>query len=254
MADKKYIIGNWKMQLAPAESVKQAEQLKKLLSKSRLPSEMQVAVAPDFLSWIKVAEVLRGSKIQLASQDGWWADKGAYTGEISLAMLKKLGCTYAIIGHSERRQQVNETNELINQKIKAALLYDLVPILCVGETFADRKEGRKEVVIIQQVHAALNKVDILPQQTLIIAYEPVWAIGSGQACDPQEAKHTALVIKQAMLDVLEDQDLPLVEIIYGGSVDKNNIKNYLAIPEIKGALVGGASLVADNFMELIKQA
>lgn len=251
---KKFIVGNWKMQLTHGEAVDLARELKKLFSKDKLSRDTEVAVAPDFLSFAEVAKILKGSDIVMAAQDGWYKEKGSFTGEVSLHMLKDLGCQYVILGHSERRKFLKETDGLINKKITAALQHDLTPIVCIGETFDQRKDGRKDIIIVQQVQAALKGIDILPEQTLIIAYEPVWVIGSGQAINPAEAIHTSMIIKQSLIDVLEHQDLPLVKIIYGGSVDSQNISSFLSSDAIEGALVGGASLQAEEFMKLIKQA
>ena len=212
-----------------------------------------MAIAPDFLAYLEVAKVLEGSGIFLAAQNGYSETKGAFTGEISLATLKEVACSYVLIGHSERRQFFAETDESINNKISFALQQGLIPVLCVGETFADRKDGRKDVVVMQQVQNALRGIDIKPSQTLVIAYEPVWAIGSGQAMQPVELKHTAMIIRQSLIDVLEDKDLPLVKIIYGGSVNSENISSFTDLDIISGALVGGASLEAEKFIDLIKQ-
>ncbi len=251
--EKKIVIGNWKMQLSPEEAVFQAKQLKKLVS-SKLAKNVDIAIAPDFLSLNLVAPIFQASGIALGAQDTWYEDKGSFTGQISPAHLKSLAAKYVILGHSERRQFASETYELVNKKIIAALRNDLIPVLCVGETFDERKEGRKDLVIMQQVQTALQKVDILATQTLIIAYEPLWAIGSGQATQPAEAQHTAMLIKQSLIDVLEERDLPLVKILYGGSVNPENITSFISQSGIDGTLVGGASLEAQKFIELIKQS
>lgn len=251
--DNKIVIGNWKMQLNPEESVFQAKQLKKLLS-SKLAKNVDIGIAPDFLSLSLVVPIFQASGIALSAQDVWYEDKGAFTGQISPSSLKSLGCKYVILGHSERRQFANETYDLVNKKIIAALNNDITPVLCVGETFDERKDGRKDLVIMQQVHTALRGVDILATQTLIIAYEPLWAIGSGQATQPAEAQHTAMIIRQSLIDVLEERDLPLVKILYGGSVNSDNIASFISQSGIDGTLVGGASLEAHKFIELIKQS
>jgi len=251
--NKKIVIANWKMQLNPAEAIVQAKNFKKLYTKAGLDKKVEVAIAPDFLAYLEVAKVLEGSGIFLAAQNGYSETKGAFTGEISLATLKEVACSYVLIGHSERRQFFAETDESINNKISFALQQGLIPVLCVSETFADRKDGRKDVVVMQQVQNALRGIDIKPSQTLVIAYEPVWAIGSGQAMQPVELKHTAMIIRQSLIDVLEDKDLPLVKIIYGGSVNSENISSFTDLDIISGALVGGASLEAEKFIDLIKQ-
>ncbi|MBT4349558.1 triose-phosphate isomerase [bacterium] len=251
---KKFLIANWKMKLNAEESIQLAKDLKTEISKAKFGADKEIAVAPDFLSWQAVAKILKSSKVNMACQNAWYEDKGSFTGEISLAMLKDLGCQYAILGHSERRAFSGETDELVNKKVATALKHDMTPVVCVGETFEQRKEGRKDVVIMRQVQEALREIDIKPEQTLIVAYEPVWAIGSGQAMNPAEAEHTAMIIKQSLIDVLEHQDLPLVKIVYGGSVDSKNVASFTNIDVIDGALIGGASLDAKEFINLIKKA
>ena len=251
---KKFLIANWKMKLNVKESIQLAKDLKLGIAKAKFSKDKEIVIAPDFLSWREVAKIFKNSKVNMASQNAWYEDRGSFTGEISLAMLKDLDCRYVILGHSERRAFSGENDELINKKVATALRHNITPIVCVGETFDQRKEGRKDVVIMQQVQAALKGIDILPEQTLIIAYEPVWAIGSGQAMKPVEAEHTALVIKQSLIDVLEHQDLPLVKVIYGGSVNSKNISSFIDIQVIDGALIGGASLNAKEFISLIKKA
>lgn len=251
--EKKIIIGNWKMQLNVEESIFQAKQLKKIIS-SKIAKNVEIGIAPDFLSLSLVAPIFEAAGIGLGAQDVWYEDKGAFTSQISPKSLQDLGCKYVILGHSERRQFAHETYDLVNKKIIAALKNDLIPVLCVGETFDERKDGRKDLVIMQQVQTALRGVDILATQTLIIAYEPLWAIGSGQATQPAEAQHTAMIIKQSLIDVLEERDLPLVKILYGGSVSTENIASFISQKDIDGTLVGGASLEAHKFIELIKQS
>lgn len=251
--DKKIVIANWKMQLSPSQAIDQAKNFKKLYTKAGLDKKINVAIAPDFLAYLEVAKVLENSGVFMAAQNGYGEPKGAFTGEVSISALKESGCTYILIGHSERRQIFAETDESINGKISFALQQDLIPVLCIGETFQDRKDGRKDVVVMQQVQNALRGIDIKPNQTLVIAYEPVWAIGSGQAMQAAELKHTALIIRQSLIDVLEDKDLPLVKIIYGGSVNAENISSFTDLDIISGALIGGASLEAEKFIDLIKQ-
>lgn len=249
----KIVIGNWKMKLSIEESMLQAKQLKKLIT-NKLTKSVDVGIAPDFLSLALVSQTLKNTGINLGAQDCWYEDFGSFTSQSSPVNLKYFSCHYVILGHSERREFAKEDYTLVNKKIITVLKHDLVPVLCVGETFDERKEGRKDVVIMQQVQTALKGVDIQPDQSLIIAYEPVWAIGSGQATQPEEAQHTAMIIKQSLIDVLEENDLPLVKILYGGSVTPENIASFVGLPEIDGALVGGASLEASTFIELIKKS
>jgi len=230
---KKIIIANWKMQLDVNQSVKVARGIKKLLSSARVSRDIQVVICPSFLAITEVAKVLKGSKIVLGAQDSFYEEHGAYTGEISVNDLKKVGCQYVIVGHSERRQ-MGETDEVVNQKVRAILSQGLVPIICVGETFDERREGNKDMVIMHQVYQALHNIQFDKKQRIIIAYEPVWVIGSGQVINHQEAAHIASVIKQSLIDVFDGKDKAFYQIIYGGSVSPNTVADFtkLAISRV----------------------
>ncbi|PIR06082.1 MAG: triose-phosphate isomerase [Candidatus Komeilibacteria bacterium CG11_big_fil_rev_8_21_14_0_20_36_20] len=249
----KIIIANWKMQLTVSQAEKQAKKIKKLLSKSRLDKKTAIVVCPDFLALTEIADVFKGTRVAYGAQDGFAEDVGAYTGEESFKNLKAIGCDYVIIGHSERRE-MGETDKIINKKVRAALKNDLTPIICIGETFDERKEGNKDLVLMHQVHQALYNIELKQAQQIIIAYEPVWVIGSGQAISMVEADHTAAVIRQHIIDALDGHDLSSFSIIYGGSVSPDNIRQFTSLKNIKGALVGTASLRAEIFVELIKNA
>ncbi len=249
---KNIIIANWKMQLDVEEALKQAQLLKSLVSENIIKRDTEIVICPDFLSLNEVSKVFQDTAIILGAQDGFYEEKGSYTGEVSLKELHDLNCQYVILGHSERRAR-GETEEVINKKVINALENDLIPIICVGETFKERTDGLKDHIIMHQVYQALKDVELKKDQSIIIAYEPVWVIGSGQVINPQEATHTALVIKQSILDVLEDKGYDSVRVIYGGSVQTENVKQFTDLKNIQGALVGGASLKASEFIELIKQ-
>ena len=248
---KNIIIANWKMQLDVEESIKQAELLKDLVKENRIKGDTEIVVCPDFLSLNEVGKTIKDSNISLGAQDGFYVEKGSYTGEISMKELSDLDCKYVILGHSERRK-MGEKDEEINKKVISALEYDLTPIICIGETFNERRNGLKDHVVMHQVYQALKDVELKKGQSIIIAYEPVWVIGSGQIIDPEEASHTSLVIKQSVLDVLEDKGYDNVRIIYGGSVKAENINKFTSLVNIDGTLVGGASLKASEFIQLIK--
>lgn len=250
---EKIIIANWKMQLSTEQSVVLAKELVAQLKDQNLASEKMLVICPDFTSLHAVGAVLEGSGIALGAQDGFYEDKGAFTGQVSLQQLKHLGCEYVILGHSERRA-LGETDKLVNQKVAKALSLGLTPIICVGETFEQRQEGSKGEVIMRQVYEALQGISISEGQSVIIAYEPVWVIGSGQAISGQEAAETVLMIKQSYVDVMEGENMPALNIIYGGSVDGQNIAQFTRQPNIKGALVGGASLQAASFLAVIKNS
>ncbi len=241
------------MQLDVNQSSKVAKATRKLLSNNKASRDIQVVICPSFLAMTEVAKVLKGSKIALGAQDSFYEERGAYTGEISVGELKKIGCQYVIVGHSERRQ-MGEIDEIVNKKVRAILSQGLVPIICVGETFDERREGNKDMVVMHQVYQALHNIEFDKKQKIIIAYEPVWVIGSGQVIDSQEAAHIASVIKQSMIDVFDGKDPAAYSIIYGGSVTPNTVADFTKLANMQGTLVGGASLEAKVFVEIIKNA
>ncbi|MGC9048948.1 MAG: triose-phosphate isomerase [Patescibacteria group bacterium] len=250
---KNIIIANWKMNLGLAQTISLTKDILNGLKKIKKDwSKIDIVLCPSFVYLSEVKKLIMKSNIELGAQDCFWEERGAYTGEISPAQLKEIGCRYLIIGHSERRQNLNETDEMIHKKVKAALESDLVPILCVGETFEERQRGVKDYVIINQVSRALDGINLKANQQLIIAYEPVWVIGTGQAVNPTEAEYVSRVILQRIIDLYP---LPIVRnnirIIYGGSVDQTNVKNFVEQETVDGILVGGASLKAAEFVAMI---
>jgi len=250
--DKTYLIANWKMQLPLKEAISLAKEIAN--ASVGFTAQAEIVLCPSFDSILMVAEELKNSSIKLGAQDCFWEAEGSYTGEISPKFLAEAGVKYVILGHSERRQNLGENNHQINLKIRAALSVGLIPILCVGETFEERQEGRKDFVIMQQLNHSLHDIKLLTNDFLIVAYEPVWVIGSGQAVDPEEAEHTSQVIKQTLFDLFGTEIYKQqTAVIYGGSVNPNNFKSFLEQTTIKGALVGTASLEAETFTEMIKQ-
>lgn len=246
----KFIIGNWKMSL---DYDKSRDLAKKLVSLVKPKPELATVICPSTVSLSVVAEELLKSRISLGAQDCFWEDKGSYTGMTSPQVLADLGCKYVIIGHSERRQFLHETDDMVNKKIKKARQIGLIPVICVGETFEQRRNGTKDAVISQQVIKALTGVTADNRLPIIIAYEPVWVIGSGQAVEPEEANHACTIIKQAVREVLPDTFInDYVYTLYGGSVTADNIKSITTQEEIDGVLVGGASLDPDHFNSLIE--
>lgn len=245
------IVANWKMQLGVAESHERLTAMKERLK--TVKGRYQVVVCPTFVALGGMKKLLRGSDIQLGAQDVFWHSRGAFTGEVSPHDLTEVGVEYAIIGHSERRQQLGETDVMVGRKVMSALRHGLTPILCVGETAHERNEGRHEMVVRQQVVAALRTA---PPPTnnarLYIAYEPIWAIGTGEAASAEEAQLMFEVIKQTLIDTYS---LAQVEqsfrILYGGSVDATNVSQYVSASSYHGALVGGASLDPEKFSTLI---
>ncbi len=232
------------MQLSVQESVKQAKQIKKLLDKNRINAATYVVVAPSFLAFSQVAEVLHNSRIALAAQDSFEEDKGAYTGEISLKNLQTLGCEYVILGHSERRA-LGETDDMINRKVKAVVNHGLIPIICVGEPLAERQAGNSEQFVMNQLDQALANINVQDKYKIIVAYEPIWTIGTGEAMDHAIASQMAGAIKQKY---------DFVSVIYGGSVEPDNVHDFTKLDNIEGSLVGTASLESKTFLELIKKA
>jgi triosephosphate isomerase len=205
------------------------------------PEDREVLLCAPFTSLTVMSKNLHGSRIMLGSQNIHWEIEGAYTGEISAEMLTEIGVDYAIVGHSERRQYFGETDETVNQRLKAAQKYGITPILCVGETKAQKDSGETEDIIINQLKEGLVGVD---QGNLVIAYEPIWAIGTGDTCKSDEANRVIGIIRQQ----LDNKD---VSIQYGGSVKPDNVDEIMSQPEIDGALVGGASLTASSFARIV---
>ncbi len=249
---KRYLIANWKMQLTEAESASLAADIVKRIAPQLAGSDgLSAVLCPSHLAMGEVQDAVRGTDIALGGQDVFWEDKGAYTGEISPVTLKELGCAYCIVGHSERRQYLGETDDMVHRKAAALLRQDINPIICVGETKEERDAGKRDSVVIGQVRAALDGLRPVGNQSIIVAYEPVWVIGTGQAVDPNDAAEAHSLIRETMLemlpaDVVERQCF----VIYGGSVDSKNIAGFLSVPVIEGALIGGASLKADEFARM----
>jgi len=253
---QKILILNWKMQLSVSDSCDLA---KKIVNDINL-EKVELGICPDFLSIYKISEIIKNSKAKLGSQNAFWALKGAYTGEISPTFLKELGVEFIILGHSERRTNLKETNEIINKKMISILENNLTPILCVGENFEERKNNQKDLVIINQIKSAFQDVNLNNFKRLIIAYEPIWVIGSGQAIEANEAQETNTIIKQTLFDILYDNGVELTEeefknkiqILYGGSVDSTNISDFLKESNIDGVLVGGAGIKFETLNSLLK--
>lgn len=249
MKRKPFLAGNWKMHLTRAEARRLAEQLKASLSEV---GGRDVAVAPPFTALATVGEVLAGSSIALAAQNLHEEPKGAYTGEISGPMLVDLGCRYVIIGHSERRQYFSETDEAVNRKIRAALAVGLAPIVCVGETLSEREAGRTLTVVERQVRGALRGYETSALEKVTLAYEPVWAIGTGRTATPEQAEEVQGEIRKILARIGGPRAAEQIRILYGGSVKPDNIDALMAQPDIDGALVGGASLDAGSFARIVK--
>jgi triosephosphate isomerase len=250
---KLIIAGNWKMYKTIGETIELANALKRQLYD--LGSEtVDIVICPPFTSLSEAAEVVIESNIALGAQDMYWQEEGAFTGEVSAPMLKDAGVKYVIIGHSERRQFFSETNDSVNKKVKAALNHGLIPIMCVGESLKDREAGLTFKVLEDHVTGGLK--DLGPEQVekIIIAYEPVWAIGTGKTATPAQAQEAHKFIRDLVIKLYNKQTGELLRIQYGGSVKPENTKELMGQPDVDGALVGGASLKADSFSSIVKSS
>ena len=245
------IAGNWKLNKTISEAVELTTQLTDLVAAT---NSVEIVVAPPFTALYAVSNVIKDSNIELAAQDVYWEDRGAYTGEVSVPMLKDAGCDYVIIGHSERRQFFNETNESVNQKVKAVLSHGLKPIICVGEQLEDREAGNTEFVIQDHVTGGVANLSSDAILSCIIAYEPVWAIGTGKTATPEQAQEVHNYIRNLLKETYSDEIASQVRIQYGGSVKPENATELLTQPDVDGALVGGASLQAESFAQIVKSA
>lgn len=236
---KVIIAGNWKMYKTRAEAL---EMLQRFLDQlDEVPEDREIVICAPFTALETLSKALHGTRVRLGAQNVHWDTEGAYTGEISGPMLTELNVRYVVIGHSERRQYFGETDATVNLRLKAAQKHGLIPILCVGESKQQRDMGETETVIVDQLTEGLVGVD---QQNLVIAYEPIWAIGTGETCDANEANRIIGLIRSQLKN-------PDVSILYGGSVKPGNIDEIIAQPEIDGALVGGASLMPGDFLRIV---
>jgi len=213
--------------------------------------DRDIIIAPPYTSLADAAKLIKGSNVKLAAQNIFWEEKGAFTGEISPLMLIEIGCSYVIIGHSERRKYFYEDNSLVNRKIKAALIANLTPIMCLGETLEERKKGKTLAIVERQLHEGLEGLEPWQAELIIIAYEPIWAIGTGVNATPQQAQEIHSHIRQQLSSLFGKIGLQ-IRIQYGGSVKPNNINDLMAEADIDGALVGGASLKSSSFAALVK--
>jgi triosephosphate isomerase len=244
-----FIAGNWKMNTTVSEAIDLVRELKTSISEVR---EVEVAVAPPFTALYAVRQELEGSSIRLAAQNLYWEEKGAFTGEVSAPMLKEVGCHYVIIGHSERRQFFMETDEMVNRRIKAALDQGLKVIFCIGETLKEREEGKTFAVIERQVEGGLKGIGEEGVKNIVIAYEPVWAIGTGKTATPEQTEEVHRFIREKLGKHYPREVSEKIRIQYGGSVTPENIKGLMNQPNIDGALVGGASLKAETFSKIVR--
>ena len=243
------IIGNWKLNKTIGEAVTFIEEFRSLVVDV---TDVEIVVAPVFTGLSAVAEALAGGNIRLAAQDIFWEDSGAFTGEVSPGMLRDVGCDYVIIGHSERRQYFNETNEDVNRKAKAAHAHGLIPIICAGESLEERETSRTEAVVKDHVLNGIAGLSADQIASTVIAYEPVWAIGTGHNATPDQAQEVHALIRSLLSEIYSTDVASQVRIQYGGSVKPDNAAELIAQPDVDGALVGTASWEAESFAQIVR--
>ena len=245
-----FMAGNWKMNKTIAEAV---ELVTALREKVDTIDGVRVAVCTPFVDLAPVAEALKGSRIEVGAQNMFWEDKGAFTGEVSPVMLKDVA-SLVIIGHSERRQYFGETDETVNKKVKAALAHGLTPIVCVGESLEQNQAGETESFVRSQVRAGFEGITAEQMKGIVVAYEPIWAIGTGLAATPEDANRIVGLVRATLAGMYGDETAQEVIIQYGGSMKPGNVEALMAQPEIDGGLIGGAALKAPDFITLVEAA
>lgn len=251
---RKLLAGNWKMNLTPPAARQLIRALRAELDRdaATISRERDVLVVPPFVAIPAVSQELAGSNIALGAQNMHFEEKGAFTGEVSAPMLRALGVTHVILGHSERRHIFGEGDELVNRKVRAAIANRLIPVLCVGETQAEHDAGRTSEVILRQALGGLDGLEAKEAARVFVAYEPVWAIGTGRNATPQQASLAHGAIRHALSERFGKEVADAIRILYGGSVSPDNVDALIASPDIDGALVGGASLKADSFSRIVR--
>ena len=242
------LAGNWKMHKTVAESVALVNELKKNCAGI---GDREILVCPTFTSLDAIGGIIKGSNIRLGGQNIFWEAQGAFTGEISGPMLKAVGCQYAVIGHSERRQFFGETDDTVAKRVKAAFENNLIPILCVGETLAEREANSQFSVVEKQLRDGLKLMPLSQAAKLVVAYEPVWAIGTGKTASPEQAQEIHAYIRKILAELGKDV-ADKIRILYGGSIKPGNIDELMRCPDIDGGLIGGASLKAEDFTRIVK--
>lgn len=238
------IAGNWKMNMLPNEAISFIEEIEPMVKDTK----NEVIICVPFTDFFYANNMAQGTNIQVGVQNMHYEDKGAYTGEISAPMLKSVNCKYVIIGHSERRQYFNETDETVNKKVKKALEYGLTPIVCVGETLEEKEAGKTIEIITSQIEKGLVDLKSSDLDKIVIAYEPIWAIGTGKTATSEDAQNAIKAIREKIKSLFNTDD---ISILYGGSVKGSNAKELFAMKDIDGGLVGGASLESKSFAEIV---
>jgi len=247
MPRRPLIAGNWKMHL----NLTEASALARAVAQAATQAACEVMIAPPFTALPVVAEALAGSQVKLGAQNCCWASHGAFTGEVSPLMLKELGCTMVILGHSERRHLFHEDNAMINQRLQGVMSFDLTPVLCIGETLAQRQAQETMTILEGQLREGLAGVAVTDPSRLVVAYEPVWAIGTGQTATTEQAQEAHAFVRGILGEIFEKTIATEIRILYGGSVKSDNVDALMAQADIDGALVGGAALQIDSFDRII---
>ncbi|HIY84763.1 MAG TPA: triose-phosphate isomerase [Candidatus Rubneribacter avistercoris] len=253
MTRKPLMAGNWKMNNTVAEAVVLTQEISNRYEKEWAEA-VDVLVCPPFVDLKPAKTVLDfdKTKVSVGAQNVHWEPKGAFTGEVSVAMIKEIGCTCSIVGHSERRELFGETNEDVNRKVKALVSAGLYAVVCVGESLAVREEGTTEEYVTAQVRAAFAGVDARDAAECVVAYEPIWAIGTGRTATPEQAEAVCAAIRATLAELFGDETADAMRVLYGGSMNVGNVEGLMAQPNIDGGLVGGASLEAASFVQLIE--
>ncbi len=246
---KPLIVGNWKMNKTVTESI---ALIKDLLDLIKGYQETEVVICPPFTSLWVARELIEGSNIFLGAQNVYFQNEGPYTGEISARMLQNIGCSYVILGHSERREYFQETSQEVAKKVRQALAYGIKPIVCVGEKLEERESGKAEEIVREELEAIFPILKTTDVENVVFAYEPIWAIGTGRSATPSDANEMIKYIRELIKNEYDNKIAEEMRILYGGSVNPENIKSMMAEPDIDGALVGGASLQAVTFSQLVK--
>ncbi len=247
---KKLIVANWKMNKTVQES---QDFIKKFLS---LKNQFKcgVVICPSFLCLNSMIDLCHKNNVKIGAQNCHFENEGAFTGEVSAAMLSDLNVDYVILGHSERRKYFNETDEMINKKVKSALKNKIIPIICVGETEVERNIGEEEAVVVNQIKSALKGLEVSCLKSIVIAYEPIWAIGTGKTAEPDDARKMFKAIRDYLILTYGNDVAESITLLYGGSMNENNAEKFLSIPNIDGGLIGGAALNPEKFLKIIIQA
>ena len=244
---KAVIAGNWKMNYTPEEAVNVINELKTLVK----DATCEVVICPTFVCLDAALKAAKGSNVKIAAQNMHFEENGAFTGEVAPGMLQAMGVDYVVLGHSERREYFNETDEALNKKVKAAFAHNLLPILCCGESLEQRENGTTNQIISAQIKADLEGLSKELAENLVVAYEPIWAIGTGKTATKEQANETIAAIREVLAEMFGKEVADKVRIQYGGSVKPDTIKDQMSMSDIDGALVGGASLVAQDFAKIV---